>query len=106
MSLMRRKSVSGCGAVRYDCRKTRDIARHLRQCDVADVPSLHEIGDSANRILDRHCGIERAGPIPRRRRDAANGMSPVVGLTPEKVRENVMMNVDGEGHVSPPWSDG
>jgi len=47
-----------------------------------------------------------AGLIPRRRLDAANGMSAVVGLTLEKVRENVMMNVDGEGHVSPLRSDG
>src|SRR5579863_3115352 len=98
MSLMRRKSVSGCGAIRYDCRKTRDIARHLRQRDVADVPSLHEIGDSADRILDGTAGSSRAGLIPRRRRGDANGMSPVVGLTPEKVRQNVMMNVDDEGH--------
>jgi hypothetical protein len=33
MSLMRRKSVSGCGAIRYDCRKARDIARHQFQID-------------------------------------------------------------------------
>jgi hypothetical protein len=33
MSLIRRKSVSGCGAIRYDCRKTRDIARHQFQID-------------------------------------------------------------------------
>jgi hypothetical protein len=49
---------------------------------------------------------QRARLIPRRRRDATNGVSAVVGLAPEKVRKNMMTNVDGEGHVSPLWSDG
>jgi hypothetical protein len=57
--------------------------------------------DRCNRDID--AGIiherQRARLVPGRWRDAAHGMLAFIGLPPEKIRKNVVMNVDGERHV-------
>ena len=36
---------------------------HLRQTDRADIASVDEVGNGANRVLDRHSRIEPGGPV-------------------------------------------
>ena len=45
------------------CRAPYRFRGNLRQRNVADIAGLHQIGDGANRVFDRHCGIESGGPI-------------------------------------------
>ena len=44
-------------------RASNGVGPHLRQADRADVAGLHQIGDGADGLLDRHRGIEPARPI-------------------------------------------
>ena len=67
----------GCTA----CGAPHRLGADLRQPDVADVAGLHHLGDGADRVLDRHGGIE-----PRRAIDVD-----VVGAEPaQRVGEEVL----------------
>ena len=39
------------------------LGAHLRKADMAHIAGLHHVGDGADRLLDRHAGIEPRGPI-------------------------------------------
>ena len=39
------------------------VDAHLRETDVAHVTGLHQLGDRADRLLDRHLGIEPRGLV-------------------------------------------
>jgi hypothetical protein len=58
-------------------------------------------GDRRDRDIDAGIVHERqhAGLIPRWRRDAADRVSAVVRLLPEEVWKDVVVNIDGAGHV-------
>ena len=48
------RSTIGCTA----CGAADRLGADLRQADVADVAGLHQVGDGADRVLDRHVRIE------------------------------------------------
>ena len=39
------------------------LGAHLGETDVADIAGLHHVGDGADRVLDRHIGIEPGGAV-------------------------------------------
>jgi hypothetical protein len=57
--------------------------------------------DRRDRNIDPGIIHERQGArfVPRRWCDAANGIRIVVGLAPEKIRKDMVMNIDGDWHV-------
>jgi hypothetical protein len=65
------------------------------------VPDVDPRGrDRSHRYIDAslvHEGQHQAG-VPWRRRDPADRTMGVVGLAPEEVRQDVVVNIDGEGH--------
>jgi hypothetical protein len=67
------------------------------------IPGVHTGGtDRGDRDVDARLikELQRAPARPRRRRDAADRVVALVGGLPEKVRQHVVVDVNGEGHRS------
>ena len=53
------RSVIGVHGVRAADR----VGADLGEADVTHVAGLHQLGDGADRLLDRHVGVEPRGPV-------------------------------------------